>query len=639
MYLNRYKELFLIVSILLLTSVSNVTKGQQPTSGDCLGAFTVCALNYNQDLSFSGEGNYLDEIDPTSGICLTSGERNNAWYVITVQTPGTFGFNITPNCDNADYDWALFDLTNANCQDIATNPALELACNFSGSTFPTAVTGMNNGLNPQDEDVINVVAGDVLALVINNFTGDNQCGYILDLSISSAGIIDLSPPEFGAVTSQVLCGANAFTFTYSEFVICSTVNMDEFLMIGPNGDTLNITDVTSVACVNGGEYDKEFTITIDELLFEGGQYNIRGFGQVEDLCGNFASDTLDLFFNINSVEVDAVMQSAADCRLNNGSAEAQVMGGIAPFSFNWQPANQTGAVAAALPFGWQEVTVTDGQGCRARDSVFIEDINNFEAEITVIPDTCSFSLGSAIAVASGGQPFVDRPGQQPYNYFWNITEQQNDTTFVDSLLTGSYEMSVRDSFGCIYNLDFLIPDYRFNLEPDFIFSPDTNPIPGLLPTVTFINQSLNATEFIWNFGSGDISTEYDPDYIFPGSGTYDVKLIAMNSFGCMDSISKPVTIDFFLNFFTPNAFSPNNDLVNDSFNIVLSGIMDSTYLMVIFDRWGQEVFSSNDLKEAWAGNYNNTGKILPSGTYIYRCSFIDLSGKKHVIYNKILLIG
>lgn len=632
---------YLLLNIATLFCIFNVTdlKAQQPTSGDCLGAFTVCALNYNQELSFTGEGQYPDEIDPTSS-CLNSGESNNAWYIITVQTPGTFGFNITPNCDNADYDWALFNLTNANCSDIATDPTLEVSCNFSGSTFPTSVTGMNNGLNPQDENQINVNAGDVFALLVNNFSNFNQCGYILDFGISTAGIIDLSPPEFNSVTSQVLCGANAITFTYSEFVRCSTVNADEFLMIGPNNDTLTITSVTGVACVNGGEFDKEFTISIEELLFEGGNYTILGFGRVEDNCGNFATDTLELFFNINTVEVTAVMQSAADCRLNNGTAEAQVLGGIAPFTFNWQPANQSSANAMGLPFGWQEVTVTDGQGCRARDSVFIEDTNNFLAEIVVISDTCSFGLGSAIAVVGGGQPFVNRPGiQQPYNYFWNILDQPNDTTFVDSLLTGTYEMTVRDSFGCVYNLDFIIPDYRFNMVPDFIFSPDTNPIPGLLPTVSFINQSLNATEFLWNFGSGDISTEYEPDYIFPGSGTFDVKLIAMNSFGCMDSISKPVTIDFFLNYFAPNAFSPNDDLVNDSFNIVLSGIMDSTYLMVIFDRWGQEVFATNDLKEAWSGKVNNTGKICQSGVYVFRTSFIDLSGKKHVFYGKILLIG
>ena len=636
---NRTTTFGRFAFLFILLATFTHLKAQQPTSGDCLGAFTVCALNYNQEQSFNGEGNYLNEIDNTTS-CLNSGESNNAWYIITVQTPGTFGFNITPNCDNADYDWAVFNLSNASCADIAVDPTLQVACNFSGSTFPTSVTGMNNGTNPQDENVINVNAGDVYALLINNFSGLNQCGYILDLSISSAGIIDLSPPEFGDVTSQVLCGSNAITFTYSEFVRCNTVDSDEFIMIGPDGNPINITSVVGVACVNGGLYEREFTITIDELLFEGGTYTIRGFGQVEDNCGNFNTDTLELFFNINSVSVDAVMDAAADCRLNNGRAEAQVTGGTAPFTFNWQPANQSNAIAQGLPFGWQEVLVIDGQGCRARDSVFIEDINNFEVEIITIPDTCSFGLGSAIALASGGRPFVNRPGiQQPYIYFWNVLDQQNDTTFVDSLLTGGYQMSVRDSFGCVYNLEFNIPDYRFNLVPDFVFSPDTNPIPGLLPTVSFINQSLNATEFIWDFNSGDFSSEYEPDYIFPGSGTYDVKLIAINSFGCRDSISKPVTIDFFLNYFAPNAFTPNDDLVNDSFNIVLTGIMDSTYLMVIFDRWGQEVFVSKDVKEAWSGRVNNTGKICPSGTYVFRSSFIDLSGKKHVVYGKILLIG
>ena len=638
---TRFMKHFSLLPVLMILFLSpwNKALAQQPTSADCLGAFIVCALNYNQELSFSGQGNYLNEIDNTAS-CLSSGERNNAWYIITVQTPGTFGFNITPNCDLSDYDWALFDLTNSNCSDIATDPTLELACNFAGSTFPTSVTGMNNGPNPQDSPMINANAGDVFALLVNNFSGDNQCGYILDFSISTAGIIDLSAPELTAVTSQVLCGSNAITFTYSEFVKCSTVDYSDFLMIGPTGDTINITAVTSQACVNGGTYDKEFTLTLDQLLFEGGNYQIRAFGQVEDNCGNFNTDTLDLFFNINTVDVTAVLQTAVDCRLNNGAAEAQVNGGVAPYTFNWQPAGQSAAIAQGLPFGWQEVTVIDGQGCRARDSVFVNDVNNFTVDIVVLPDTCSFGLGSAEAIVNGGRPFVDRPGiQQPYNYFWNVVDQQNDTTFVDSLLTGSYQMSVRDSFGCIYDLEFLIPDYRFNLIPDFTFSPDTNPIPGLLPTVSFINQSINATEFLWNFGSGDISTEYEPDYIFPGSGTYNVNLIAMNSFGCKDSISKPVTIDFFLNFFSPNAFSPNDDLVNDSFNIVLTGIMDSTYLMVIFDRWGEEVFVTRDLREAWAGKLNNTGKECPSGTYVYRTSFIDLSGKKHVIYGKVMLIG
>jgi len=635
------EQLFLRILLMLMLFLQyERANAQQPNAGDCLGAFPVCALNYNQELSFLGEGQYPNEINPlAAGNCLTSGESNNSWYIVTVQTPGTFGFNITPNCDEADYDWSVYNLTNANCSDIFTDPTLQVACNFSGSVFPTAVTGMNGGANPQDGPLNTVSAGDVFAIVVNNFSGNNQCGYILNFANSSAGIIDLSPPTMTAVTSQVLCGSNAITFTYSEFVKCSTVNANEFSMFGPSGNEIGITAVTSIACVNGGIMDREFTLTINELLSEGGNYLIRGFGQVEDNCGNFNSDTLELIFNINTVTVTAVMQTATDCRLNNGVADAQVNGGLVPYSFNWIPAGQSSATAQGLPFGWQEVIVTDAQGCRARDSVFIQDLNNFQVDLVITPDTCSFGRGRVDAIVSGGRPFIERLNRQEYTYFWNVTGQRNDTTFVDSLLTGAYSMSVRDSFGCVYDLDYIIPDYRFNLIADFVFSPDTNPIPGLLPTVSFINQSLNASQFLWNFDSGDVSTEYEPDYIFPGSGTYDVKLYAIHSSGCIDSITKPVTIDFFLNYFAPNAFTPNNDLVNDSFNIVLQGIMDSTYLMVIFDRWGQEVFVTRELKEAWSGKKNNAGSTCPSGFYMYRTSFIDLSGKKHVIHGKILLLG
>jgi gliding motility-associated-like protein len=637
--LQTYISRLLFVLTVSLLAIGNA-QAQTPLPGDCLGAYTVCAISYNQQLSFQGEGSYLGEINSTTS-CLTSGERNNSWYIITVQTPGTFGFNIIPNCDNADYDWALFDLTNATCADIATDPTLQVGCDFSGSTFPTSVTGMNNGANPQDEAMINVVAGNVYALNINNFSGQGQCGYQLDMSVSSAGIIDLTPPTLQAVTSQVSCGSTAVTFSFSEFVKCNTVNVTGFSLTDPLGVDIPLTGITSIACLNGGTYDKEFTLLLGQQLLQGGSYEIQSFGRVEDNCGNFDPDTQSIFFTFNAVEIQTVTQTQlVDCRASNGKADVTTQFGTGPIAYNWSPSGQTSQTAQGLSFGWQYVTVVDALGCIDRDSIFIDDINNFQVQVVVLPDTCSFGLGSAFVIATGGTPFVDRPGiQQEYNYFWNVADQQNDTTFVDSLLTGSYELSVTDSFGCQYTTIVNIPDYRFNLIPDFVFSPDTTPIPGIFPTVSFVNQSINATNFLWNFGSGEISTEYEPDYVFPGSGTYNVELIAMNSFGCKDSISKEVTIDFLYTFFAPNAFTPNDDLINDSFNVVVTGIMDSTYLMVIFDRWGKEVYVTNDKKQAWSGKDSSSGKMYASGCYMFRSSFIDQSGKKHVVYGKVLLIG
>lgn len=607
-----------------------------PTAGDCLGAFTVCELNYNQPSSFTGVGNYANEINTVSS-CLSSGESNNAWYIITVQTPGMFGFNILPNCEAADYDWAVFNLTNASCADIATDPTLEFSCNFSGSSAPPT-TGMNGGGNPQDEEMLGVAAGEIFALVINNFSGNNQCGYILDFSLSTAGIIDVTPPTISPLQNQINCGSNLITLNFSEFISCETITASDFFLLDPLGEPITISGIESIGCVNGGSYDKEFTLLLNQQLFLGGVYTLGRSGLIEDLCGNIAADSELVVFNIDAFTITSNF-TAVDCRTNNGTATATIAGGTAPFVYNWQPANQSTPTATALPFGWQEVIVIDADGCRQSDSVFVEDNSNFSVDVVVISDTCSFGLGSAFAIVSGGEPFTSPPAELPYIYFWDVQGQANDTIFVDSLLTGDYVMAVRDSFGCRYEVDFTVPDFRFNLEADFIFSPDDNPITGILPTVSFLNLSENATDFTWNFNSGDVSTEFEPDYIFPGSGTFDVKLIAENPFGCKDSISKPVTIDFLLNFYAPNAFSPNGDFVNDTFNVVVSGIFDSTFTMTIFDRWGGEVYNTSDKRSGWDGKGTRSGKYLPGGTYVYRAFFYDQSGKKHLMTGKVLLIG
>ena len=64
----------------------------------------------------------------------------------------------------------------------------------------------------------------------------------------------------------------------------------------------------------------------------------------------------------------------------------------------------------------------------------------------------------------------------------------------------------------------------------------------------------------------------------------------------------------------PNAFSPNNDASNDTWNIYgLSQFPTST--IEVFDRWGQSVFRSVSYPNPWAGK--NRGVDVPAGTYYY----------------------
>ena len=155
--------------------------------------------------------------------------------------------------------------------------------------------------------------------------------------------------------------------------------------------------------------------------------------------------------------------------------------------------------------------------------------------------------------------------------------------------------------------------------------------------INFNNLSSDTTEFIWDFDSGDSLTEFEPQYIFPGSGTYNVQLTAINQFGCRDSITKPITIDFFRTDFIPNSFSPNCDNINDRFKPIITGLVDSTFEMVVFNMWGAEVFSSKDIDAAWDGKSSISGKMLQDGVYVYKIYFIDQSGKKRQIVGRVTI--
>jgi hypothetical protein len=141
-----------------------------------------------------GEGLNPNEVNPNGmGNCLTSGERNSTWLEFSVLTSGLLSFSILPFNDNSDYDYAIYNLSNATCADIFTDPSLMVACNFSGSTFPTAETGPNGGPNPQDSPGLDVLAGERYLVLVNNFSGLNNEGYsIITNSLNTCVIGDCS---------------------------------------------------------------------------------------------------------------------------------------------------------------------------------------------------------------------------------------------------------------------------------------------------------------------------------------------------------------------------------------------------------------------------------------------------------------
>jgi len=82
------------------------------------------------------------------------------------------------------------------------------------------------------------------------------------------------------------------------------------------------------------------------------------------------------------------------------------------------------------------------------------------------------------------------------------------------------------------------------------------------------------------------------------------------------SISNEVEIVPAAVLYIPNAFTPNGDGLNDAFGGIGEGITE--YNMQIFNRWGELIFESNDIKNQWDGNYHNA--MSPMGVYVYKIS-------------------
>lgn len=147
---------------------------------------------------------------------------------------------------------------------------------------------------------------------------------------------------------------------------------------------------------------------------------------------------------------------------------------------------------------------------------------------------------------------------------------------------------------------------------------------GCVPlSVSFTNNSTNATQYSWDLGNGQTSTAQTPATQTYTAGSYDIVLIARDSTQCYDvSATATQTIgvqicDTTIVLF-PNAFAPNNNSTNETFRPFASQPF-SQYSMQIYNRWGQKVFDTADTNEGWDGKYKGTPQ--PMGVYVWQCKY------------------
>ena len=512
---------------LLLLSWAGGMAQTQPTIQDCLGAISVCQQIYFEDQSPVGDGNINNEIN--SGNSCTAGEINSIWYTFTVDQSGDFGFVITPNDPDDDYDWSLFDITNAECGDIFTNPSLSVSCNAAGGLGchgPTGATGdtnydqqgggcnnlpptINGGFSPFNE-LIPVTAGNTYVLMVSIWTGSVN-GYTIEFGLGAGvGIIDETEPEVESILVPDECNDITIELAFNELIQCGSLDASNFQLSGPGGPyTLSLS---SDACDIGGQFEKEFVLTIDPPIGVLGDFTLDflfdGLTDAVDLCDN-ATAPFSFDFTIDEALLIDVNIGADTTFLCVGETlEIDVTNPAATYLWQDGATDSTYTISAS---GSYSVTVTNACGVLS-DTI----------DVTYLFEPPVVDLGSGLILCEGETLTLDASNDFA-EYLWS-DGSTGPTLTVDS--EGLYIVEVTNACGTTVDEVFvdLIPDATLDFGTDLILCAGDS----LLLDATNENAG-----YVWQDGSTN------PTFLVTKDGLYAVTLTTP-----CESLTEEIAVSF-----------------------------------------------------------------------------------------------
>jgi gliding motility-associated-like protein len=332
------------------------------------------------------------------------------------------------------------------------------------------------------------------------------------------------------------------------------------------------------------------------------------------------------------VQVDVTGPSYV-CENASVTLNASASGGTDHLDIEWIGFNHLGESMTVLPSSSRFYTVraSDIFGCNANDSTSVMLRTNPSGTLAAdvaegcAPVCVNFSVNSAGTANLTSYAWVFNTGQNGNNAVQKVCFNQS----------GSPEVSVHlvDEFGCSSTLHASglvtvhdLPDARFSINP--------NHADVINPVYRLINQSTYSDTYFWTFGDGHFSAEESPTHQYPDTGSYEVCLKVSTSFGCEDFACKTLNVDPFPTIYAPNAFTPNADGTNDRFLIKLTYV--DKFLLEIFDRWGELIYTSTDPNDGWDGTYMQNK--VQEDVYVWRVTYTNILQKPGQMIGRVTLI-
>lgn len=159
-------------------------------------------------------------------------------------------------------------------------------------------------------------------------------------------------------------------------------------------------------------------------------------------------------------------------------------------------------------------------------------------------------------------------------------------------------------------------------DANFSFTPEV--LNNINSTASFSDLSTGGpTGFFWDFGGRGSSFIRNPTFTFLDTGRHDIMEVVFHPNGCTDTMIQTIDIEPVVQFFLPNAFTPNYDGKNEVYKPEgLSGGA-SFYEMTIWSRWGDQIFQTSDPEDGWNGRRDNSGQEMPVGVYLCVLQYRD----------------
>jgi len=148
----------------------------------------------------------------------------------------------------------------------------------------------------------------------------------------------------------------------------------------------------------------------------------------------------------------------------------------------------------------------------------------------------------------------------------------------------------------------------------------------VMDSITFIaNYDNSIDSVVWTPQDQSISCGQCFNPVFSPTSTTLYTLTVYDLNGCAEEIPINVIVTIpEVDVFVPNIFSPNNDGVNDVFNIGFSNSVVDNYSLSVFDRWGNRIYDENlvpNSEEGWDGKYK--GSNVQPGVYVFMLRYTD----------------